>query len=146
MVYAEPHEAGPLDMHALVYPFTGVVLKVVRTQQGHSRRDMVSLLIGEDITSQMTPTRTVMCLVCLDEDLRDTIAKRTSRIPRTYGDEADERVSLLWFVEDDLLDGWRDRFPVHAEMMRKGDMGTLIFASPFIPVVPGTNNYMDSLR
>jgi hypothetical protein len=144
-VYGAPDEDGPLDIHALDYPFGGVVVEVLRTRPGHDREQLVAWLVDDFLPVQLPASRADMCLVSVDADLPEELAKRTSRIPRAYGDHADRRLTLLWFTEDDPLDDWQQRFAGHAAALDGAGIGRLEFSSPFIPVVPGTNRHIDAI-
>ena len=145
-VYAAPDEPGPLDVHALDHPFTGVVVQIVRAHAGRTRRALVEELVHRFVPARMASARAAVCLVCLDADLPDAVTSRTPRVPSAYGDAADQRVTLLWFVEDDLRDGWSERFAPHAGAIDETGLGFLEFASPFVPTVPGTDRHIDALR
>jgi hypothetical protein len=145
VVYADPEEDGPLDVHALDHPFGGVVLEVLRARPGHDREQLLTWLMEEHLPARLAPARAALCLVSLDRDLPDELASRTRRIPQAYGEGADERLTLLWFTEDDALDGWADRFAPHADAVDDAGIGRLEFAGPFIPTVPGTNRHIDTI-
>jgi hypothetical protein len=144
-VYDAPDEDGPLDVHALDHPFGGVVLEVLRAQPGHDRERLTAWLLDDFIPAHLTTARAAMCLVSLDADLPDELARRTRRIPRAYGDGADQRLTLLWFTVDDPLDGWPERFGGHRAELDRAGTARLEFASPFVPTVPGTNRHIDTI-
>jgi hypothetical protein len=146
VVYADPYAHGPLDVHALDFPFTGVVVEVLRTRAGRDRAELVRWLTEDFLPAQLPAARAAMCLVSLDADLPDSVAARTSRVPSAYGDEAAARLTLLWFVQDDVAQDWAGRFAGHAEALAAAGLGDLEFASPFRPLVPGTDRYVDELR
>lgn len=146
VVYDDPDADGPLDVHALDYPFTGVVVEVLRTRVGHDRDELVRWLTAEFLPAQVAPARAGMCLVSLDADLPASVAQRTSRVPSAYGDDPARRLTLLWFVTDDVAADWSDRFAPHADALAAGGIGELEFASPFVPLVPGANRHVDDLR
>ncbi|WP_211214462.1 hypothetical protein [Actinomycetospora chiangmaiensis] len=145
VVYAAPHEPGPLDIHALDHPFAGVVLEVVRTAAGQSRQALVDDLRHDVIPSRLGPAGAELCLVCLDADLPEAVSRKTARVPSAYGDAADERISLLWFVHDDPREDWEERFAPHRDALDDRGLGYLEFASPFVPTVPGTDRHVDDL-
>jgi hypothetical protein len=65
-----------------------------------------------------------------------------SDVPR---DTAVDRFLHLYFVDADVLDVWDDRFaPIGKELEASG-LGRVLFASPFLPTVPGTDTYADQL-
>ena len=145
VVYAAPDDDGPLDVHALDFPFGGVVVEVLRTRPGHDREQLVTLLLEDFLPAHLPAARAALCLVSLDRDLPDELATRTRRIPQSYGEGADERVTLLWFTEDDALDGWAERFAHHADALEEAGVADLEFAGPFIPTVPGTDRHIDRI-
>ena len=55
-------------------------------------------------------------------------------------------MTLLWFVEDDLRDGWPERFGSHGDTLDATGLGFLEFAGPVVPTVPGTDRHVDDLR
>jgi hypothetical protein len=145
VVYAAPDEDGPLDIHALDHPFGGVVVEVLRAGPGHDREQLVAWLTADFLPAHLPAARAELCLVSLDRDLPDELAARTRRIPQSYGEGAEERLTLLWFTADDALDDWAERFAPHADAVAEAGIGQLEFAAPFIPTVPGTNRHIDEL-
>jgi hypothetical protein len=145
-VYAEPDEHGPLDIHALDHPYGGVVVEIVRAVPGQSREALVHWLVDEFVPAAIGSARADMCLVSLDADLPGAFAQKTSRVPSAYGDAAGQRVTLLWFGADDPRDGWQERFAPHVDGVAGGGLGSLEFASGFVPLVPGTDRHLDDLR
>lgn len=62
-------------------------------------------------------------------------------VPRITGDEA--RFLTLWFLESDPKDAWGSRFAALGDDLK--DTARLVWASPFIPTIPGTDTYTDRL-
>ncbi|MBV0881454.1 hypothetical protein KTQ42_19365 [Noviherbaspirillum sp. L7-7A] len=145
-VYANPEENGPLDIQALSYPFDGVVVEILKASPNTTRDVLLQWLAKEFIPTQIGPTEAEMCLICLDADLPDTVTRKTSRVPAMYGDEANRRLTLLWFVENDPATNWQRRFASHYEVIGATGLGEIEFSSPFIPTLPGTNRHIDRLR
>jgi hypothetical protein len=52
---------------------------------------------------------------------------------------------MMWFVDDDPLAGWDKRFAGHGEDLEASGLGRIVFASPFLATVPGTDRYTDEL-
>ncbi|MGI8795034.1 MAG: hypothetical protein ACR2IR_00350 [Acidimicrobiia bacterium] len=65
-----------------------------------------------------------------------------SDVPR---DTADNRLLQLYFTDDDVLDTWDDRFGSLGRELEASGKGRILFASPFLPTVPGTDTYADQL-
>lgn len=146
VVYDDPDGVGPLDVHALDFPFTGVVVEVLRTREGRDRDELVRWLREDFVPARLPAARAAMCLISLDADLPDSVSRKTSRVPSAYGDAAARRLTLLWFVADDVREGWPDRFAPHADALAAGGLGDLEFVSPFVPLEPGTDRYVHDLR
>jgi hypothetical protein len=62
-------------------------------------------------------------------------------VPRITGDES--RFLTLWFLDQSPSEVWTDRFAALGDDVK--DTARLIWASPFIPTVPGTDTYTDRL-
>jgi hypothetical protein len=62
-------------------------------------------------------------------------------------DGADKRELQLWFADAAPAgpDGWWDEVRAYAEKVAASGEGTVRWASPFIPTVPGTDRYTDQL-
>ncbi|MCU1351544.1 MAG: hypothetical protein JWM05_753 [Acidimicrobiales bacterium] len=65
-----------------------------------------------------------------------------SDVPR---DEAADRFSQLWFVDDEIHDVWDERFAKLGDEFAAAGLGELVFVSPFRATVPGTDAFTDSL-
>lgn len=62
-------------------------------------------------------------------------------VPRITGDES--RFLTLWFVERPPDEVWDERFASLGDDVK--DTARLVWASPFIPTIPGTDTYTDRL-
>jgi len=142
VVYRDSATDGPLDIHALDYPFAGLVLEVVDAANGHTRAELLEWLSADFIPSSIAGSSALMCLVFRHADLPDII--KSPRLPLKY-EEGDDRVVLLWFVESDPRMCW-ESFVDHKESVHQSGHGEVKFVGPFIPTVPGTNRYVDELR
>ena len=59
--------------------------------------------------------------------------------------ETEGRLLLLYFPTENPLDVWeRDYVPIGRELEASG-LGRVLFASPFLATVPGTDTYTDQL-
>jgi hypothetical protein len=58
----------------------------------------------------------------------------------------DTRLTLLWFLETDPRECWEDHFGGLEEAVAEGGLGKVELVAPFIPTVPGTDRYVDTLR
>jgi hypothetical protein len=64
-------------------------------------------------------------------------------VPRTR--DNDGTLLLLWFLDEAPTGLWSSLLADHGAELDKGGAGTLVWASPFIPTVPGTDTYTDQL-
>ena len=56
------------------------------------------------------------------------------------------RFLQLAFVTDDPLDAFDGRFTALGADLAASGLGEIVFASPFLATVPGTDTYTDQLR
>ena len=64
-------------------------------------------------------------------------------VPRADTDE--RRFLQLWFLDTDPAEVWTSAVADHGAALEKSGLGSLVWASPFIPTVPGTDTYTDQL-
>ena len=60
-------------------------------------------------------------------------------------DDGAERLLLLWFLDADPGEAWAGGFADHGDRLAASGRGTLTWAAPFRPTVPGTDIYTDQL-
>jgi hypothetical protein len=65
-----------------------------------------------------------------------------SDVPRQEGVE--RRFMFLFFTDGDPADSW-PAFAEEADALKASGLGTLLWAAPFIPTIPGTDTYTDQL-
>jgi len=143
VIYRDETTEGPLDIHALDYPFAGVVLELIDAAKDHTRTELLDWLRMDFIPKAIGASSALMCLVFVHADLPDII--KSPRLPSKYP-TGESRVVLLWFVESDPRMCWNKEFAGHGSSIHQSGLGKLMFAGPFIPTVPGTNRYVDELR
>jgi hypothetical protein len=59
-------------------------------------------------------------------------------------DGIDRRQMQLWFLAVDPRDGW-DGMRAYAGWLAEEGSGRVVWASPFLPTIPGTDRYVDEL-
>ena len=128
---AADDDGVPVEL-ALDHRFRGLVAVIGEPTEGTSLDEVdawfASRPLPGDVLAAFTP-------VPLYDDA-------PSDVPR---DTAVDRFLHLYFVDDDVLDTWDDRFaPIGKELEASG-RGRVLFASPFLPTVPGTDTYADEL-
>lgn len=67
---------------------------------------------------------------------------RPADVPDT---QADNRVLILVWLDDDPLHVWDDRFAKIGDTFAGAGLGEIVFASPFLTTIPGTDTYTDQL-
>lgn len=134
-------DAGPRDIHALDYPYAGLVMEVIDAPQAERRDALLSWLRDEHVPTSLAASAAAMCLLFTPQPLpggKDSYVQDTPGI--------DERVTLLWFLQADPATLWADQFAGHGAVVDASGRGQVVFASPFIPTLPGTETYVDELR
>jgi hypothetical protein len=71
------------------------------------------------------------------------LADAPGDVPRDAA--TDRRLLLLWFLDDAPGDSWDTVFAGQEEALASSGLGRLLWASPFIGTVPGTDTYTDQL-
>lgn len=74
---------------------------------------------------------------------RPLLADRPADVPSTPGE--DQRFLQLWFVNQPALDAWDEHLAGLAGEIEAGGQAELLWASPFLPTVVGTDTYTDQL-
>jgi hypothetical protein len=143
--------ARPRDIHALEYPYQGLVVEVVdgppetaAVSEGGDGTGVVRVL--DWLTRERAPQvlgvpGVAMGLYFTPLPLPDD---RMSYVPQVPG--LGRRVTVLWFLETDPRSVWDEAFGGAADEAMRGGAGRLEFVAPFIPTLPGTDAYVDELR
>jgi hypothetical protein len=129
--------AGPREIHALDYPFNGLVLETIDADSPAARPELERWLTDEHIPGIIKDSPARICSM-----FRTTVPPK----PRASIAWYDCRVTLMWFFDDAPARGWPHRFAEEEERMRRRNLGRLALVAPFVPVVPGTDRYVDELR
>ena len=134
-VYRDPE--GPRDVHALDYPFGGLVIETVDAHGAAERAELERWLADAHIPSTIRNSPSTMCLM-----FRTTIPPK----PRSSITWYQRRITLMWFFENSPIAEWPHMFAGEQEAIQRRDLGRLTMLAPFVPVFPGTNRYVDELR
>lgn len=141
---------GPRDIHALDHPYVGLVMEVIDAPAAADREALLAWLRDEHIPARLrggeddgadASSPAAMCLMFTPQPLpggKDSYVQDTPGI--------DERVTLLWFCEDDPVAQWDQWFARAGAAVAASGLGAVVFSSPFIPTIPGTEAYVDELR
>ncbi|MFI5042410.1 MAG: hypothetical protein ACHQNA_11285 [Acidimicrobiales bacterium] len=134
-------EAGPRDIHALEYPYGGLVLEIIDADDRAGREALLSWLAAERVPDTLAGSPIAMCLYFEPMPLP---ADKMDYVKDVEG--VDNRLTLLWLTEGDPTGPWATVFAGAAEQLRAAGLGRLELAAPFVPTLPGTDRYVDQLR
>ena len=151
---------GPRDIHSLDYPYEGMVLEVVDAQPGTPRDELDEWLAAEYVPSiQQRPGSTVSQSLRFvsrrpsDEGAAAGAAENNPPAPRVTAPQRgfaiphpQRRVTVVHFLDRHPADGWEEQFAGNGERVAVSGLGRLELCAPFIPVVHGTDTYVDQLR
>ncbi len=134
---------GPRDIHALDYPYQGLVMEVIDATGGRSRDELVGWLFGDYLPELQAGAHSPVAqsLVFTPQPLP---ADKQPDVEDVRGLE--DRTTVLHFLTEDPRIHWMTRFAGNGERVAAGGQGIVRFAGPFIPAVHGTNLYVDELR
>lgn len=134
---------GPRDFHALDHPYPGIVMEVLDAPEGQTRADL-----GAYLREHYLPW--------LHRSPHDPIGQTVWFAPRPLPadkqpDVADipgleRRLTLIHFLDVDPRECWATRFAGNGALAAASGRATVQFAAPFVPVVQGTDRYVDELR
>ena len=130
---------GPRDIHALNYPYEGLVLEVIDAPSPDERTALLEWLKGSHLPSVLSGSPAAMA--CLFHPF--PLPPGATYVQDVPG--GDSRVTVLWFLEQDPRQCW-DTFAGLAEPVAAAGLGKVEFVGPFIPTIPGTDRYVDELR
>lgn len=130
---------GPRDIHALEYPYQGLVLEVIDAPDKASRDKLVAWLKRERVPAPDAPV--ALGMIFLPMPLP---ADKQAYVKDVEG--VDTRITVLWFTEGDPADGWDATFGTVGDEVAATGLGRVELMAPFIPTLPGTETYVDQLR
>ncbi|MCA1833349.1 MAG: hypothetical protein ABR548_06620 [Actinomycetota bacterium] len=125
---------------ALDHPFRGAAVVIGEATAGVDRARVGAWYRDEYLPNTLAGSAVAMCLyftpVPIPEDA-------PADVPRVAGDK--QRFVTLWFLDRDPMDVWNDRLAAHGKELERMGLANLLWASPFIPTIPGTDTYTDQL-
>jgi len=133
-------QTGPRDIHALEYPYGGLVLEIIDADVSGGREALLAWLKAERVPAALAGSLLAMCLYFEPMPLP---ADKMAYVKDVEG--VDNRVTLLWLTDGDPRGVW-PAFAGAAEDVREAGHGRVELAAPFIPTLPGTDTYVDQLR
>jgi hypothetical protein len=144
-VYRETH--GPRSIHALHYPYEGLVLEVV--EAASDRGALEQWLRDEYLPVRLAGSQVAMTLLfepsSFNGEMPDPNAPEKCVI---FKDPPgiERLVTMLSFSEVRPPEGWEDVFASAGDAIAASGNGRTVFAAPFYPTLPGTDTYVDQLR
>jgi hypothetical protein len=127
---------------ALEHPYPGIAVTMIDRQAGVPEADLSGWLKNDYLPKMMAGSPVAMTLCLRPEALPDDAP---AYVPRPPADELDRRYLLLSFLEAEPGTDWPHRFGGFDRALSASGLGTVIYAGPFIPTVPGTDKYVDEL-
>jgi hypothetical protein len=119
---------------ALDHPYPGLVLIAVDQPEGADRAALDAWYREELLPGAFGGSAVASCVAASPRPLPDDAPAYVARAPGL-----DRRTLLLFFVEDDPLAVWDALFAGHGRTIAARDLGSVVFASPFVPTIPGTD-------
>lgn len=128
---------GPRDIHSLDYPYQGLVVEVVDAPDGAGFAALDGWLAGTYL-----PELRSRCTV-----LAQSLRFRPRPLPKVFADVedvpgVDRRITMLHFLDAEPSAHW-SAFAGNAAMIDRSGLGRLEFGAPFLPTLPGTDNYVE---
>ncbi|MCX3059039.1 hypothetical protein [Streptomyces beihaiensis] len=136
-------DKGPRDFHALDHPYQGLVVEVVDAENGRRRRELAAWLKDRHLPERLAAPGAPAAMVTVFRPTPLPV-DRMSYVKQVEG--VDTRLTLLWFLEADPRDCWRDHFTGLGDAVAASGLGRVELVAPFVPTVPGTDRYVDQLR
>ncbi|MFM8305156.1 MAG: hypothetical protein ACKOA9_12820 [Actinomycetota bacterium] len=131
-------ETGPRDVHALDYPYAGLVLEVVDATD--DRATLAAWLRDEVLPARLAGSPAAMTLLFGPYPLPEDKMAYVEDVPGL-----ERRITLLTFTEVPPDECW-DTFAGFGATVAAAGRGRVELSAPFIPTLPGTDTYVDQLR
>jgi hypothetical protein len=130
-------ETGPRDIHALEYPFGGLVVEVIDADPDAGRDALLAWL-----REQRGPRGPVAMALFFEP--MPLPKDKMAYVKDVEG--VDRRVTALWFTEGDRGGVGEVFFAGACAALEASGLGRVELAAPFVPTIPGTDTYVDELR
>lgn len=139
-VYRDGDE-GPRDFHALDHPYQGLVVEVIDSEGPEQRAELLNWLREEHLPQRLAGSPAAMVTVFRPTPLP---GDRMTYVKQVEG--VDTRLTLLWFLQCDPREAWQEHFADLGGAVAASGLGRVELVAPFVPTVPGTDQYVDQLR
>jgi hypothetical protein len=134
---------GPRDYQTLDHPYQGLVMEVIGVADEASR---------EDLESWLAATYLPLLHRSPDNPIGASVWFRPQPLPDDKQPDANDvpgverRLTVLHFLDTDPRNVWASHFADNGRRLDAGGVGVMELAAPFLPVVFGTDTYVDELR
>jgi hypothetical protein len=125
---------------ALDHPFKGVAVVIGEALEDGGRDRVGTWYRDEYLPQTLRDGAAAMCLFFTPVPIPDDAP---ADVPRVPGDA--RRFATLWFLDADPLDVWNESLATHGKELEQTGFAKVLWASPFIPTIPGTDTYADEL-
>ena len=125
---------------ALDHRFPGLAVVIGERAPGVSASEVERWYREQHLPRMLPGSPAAMCLSFEGEA---TMPKTPSNVPPPAGVE--DRFLLMFFLDADPRECWDPLFTAHGDDLAASGLGSVIYASPFIPTVPGTDTHLDEL-
>jgi hypothetical protein len=157
---------GPRDIHTLDYPYDGMVLEVLDAHPGVARDALESWVfesylpwVQRDAESGVAQSL-VFVMRGVDGSTATSGTKADVEATATGGGDAqitrpqrgfaipfpERRITICHFLDEDPRIDWDRQFAGNGARVEAAGLGRLELCAPFIPVLHGTDRYVDELR
>jgi hypothetical protein len=134
---------GPKDFHSLDHPYPGLVMEVIDADPGVERSALVDWVRSSYLPwLHRSPDNPIgQSLWFAPQPLPDDKMPDVADIPGV-----DRRLTVLHFLDEDPRDEWEIYFADNGARVASSGIASLQLSAPFIPVIQGTDRYVDELR
>jgi hypothetical protein len=134
--FAQVFDPAPMKaIHALDYPYCGLVVELIDAPHGTPREELIRWLRDEDVPRRKGPFG--QCIAMLPRGLREEHSAAQLVAP-AIDPNPQQRVCLLWFAHQHPREFWPGTFATHGQDIDDRGLGRLVLAAPFAPTLPGT--------
>jgi hypothetical protein len=125
---------------ALDHPSAGLVAVFTERSDDLSAADFETWQRNEHLPSLLPGTAARLVIAA---DPLPLLMDAPGDVPRTEAD--DRRQMTLWFLDTDPAEAWEAVIGAHRTAIESSGRGRIVAALPFLPTIPGTDTYTDTL-
>jgi len=133
-------DSGPRDIHALNYPYAGLVVEVYDAGADQDPAALTAWLKEKHLPGKLEGSPIALAMVFEPMPLPGTTPTYVKPV-----EGVGKRITVLYFREQEPAGAW-DLCTDDGAAADVSGLGRLEFAAPFIPTLPGTDKYADELR